>query len=54
MNRFLRWFYEYNTSDLVDGINEYAKSNNLTIISLSTTDDQHGAIVLFEGHKPMW
>jgi len=48
MNRFLEWFYEYDTSELVYKINKYAKDENLTIISLTTTENQHGAIVLFE------
>lgn len=52
MNRFVRWFYERETDDLVNRINEYAKRNNLQIISLNTNDNLHGAIVLFEGEKP--
>ena len=54
MNRFLKHFYELDTHELVDEINEYAKKNNLQIISLNTNDKQHGAIVLFEGNKPRW
>ena len=54
MNRFLRWFYEFETSRLVNKINDYAEENNLKIISLTTTYDQRGAIVLFEGQKPLW
>lgn len=52
MNRFLKWFYELKTTTLVDEINEYAEENNLQIISLTTDESQHGAIVLFEGQKP--
>ena len=52
MNRFLSWFYEYETSELVDRINEYAERHGLKIISISTNANQHGAIVLFEGNKP--
>ena len=48
MDRFLRWFYETDTDELVDKINQYAEENNLKIISLTTTDNQYGAIVLFE------
>lgn len=51
MIRFVKWFYEFEISRLVDKINEYAEDNNLTIISLSTNTDQHGAIVLFENNK---
>lgn len=54
MNRFLEWFYEYSPSKLVNRINEYAKKNNLKIISIVTSYDQHGAIVLFEGEQPKW
>lgn len=54
MDRFLRWFYEHDTSELVDRINKYAADNKLKIISLTTTDNQHGAVVLFEGNKPWY
>lgn len=54
MDRFLRWFYELETRKLVDRINEYAEENNLKIISLTTNDNQSGAIVLFEGKKPRY
>lgn len=54
MNRFLEWFYESETSRLVNRINEYAEKSNLQIISLTTNENQHGAIVLFEGKKPKW
>lgn len=52
MKRFLEWFYEYETSTLVNRINEYAEKNGLQIISVATNDNQHGAVVLFEGEKP--
>ena len=48
MDRFLRWFYETDTIELVYKINQYAEENKLKIISLTTTDNQCGAIVLFE------
>lgn len=48
MDRFLRWFYETDTDELVYKINQYAEENKLKIISLTTTDNQYGAIVLFE------
>lgn len=54
MDRFLRWFYDCETRKLVDRINEYAEDNKLKIISLTTNDNQHGAIVLFEGKKPRY
>ena len=54
MDRFVQWFYEIDTHKLVEKINEYAQKNNLRIISLTTNDNQHGAIVLFEGNKPRW
>lgn len=54
MNRFLEWFYERETTDLVNKINEYAERNNLKIISLNTTERLLGAIVLFEGEKPKY
>ncbi len=54
MNRFLSWFYEYETSKLVNRINEYAERHGLKIISISTNENQHGAIVLFEGNKPRY
>lgn len=54
MNRFIEWFYEMETNELVIKINEYATKNNLKIISLSTTNNLHGAIVLFEGEKPRY
>ena len=50
MNRFVEYFFEYETSKLINEINAYAKRNGLQIISLSTNDDLHGAIVLFEGN----
>lgn len=52
MNRFVKSFYELETHKLVKIINEYATKNDLEIISLSTNDNLHGAIVLFEGKKP--
>lgn len=54
MDRFLKWFYNWTTSDLVNEINEYAEQNNLKIISLTVNDDLHGAIVLFEGKTPRY
>ena len=54
MSRFLEWFYERETTELVDKINKYAKRNNLQIISLNTNDVLHGAIVLFEGEEPIY
>ena len=54
MDRFLRWFYETDTDELVDKINQYAEENNLKIISLTTTDNQYGAIVLFEDKKSLY
>lgn len=54
MNRFVESFYELEISKLVTKINEYAIKNNLKIISLSTNDNLHGAIVLFEGEKPKY
>ena len=51
MKRFVKWFYEFEISVLVNRINKYAEQENLTIISLATTADQHGAIVLFESNK---
>jgi hypothetical protein len=54
MIRFVKWFYEFEVCGLVNKINKYAEDNNLTIISLATNTDQHGAIVLFEGNKPRW
>ena len=54
MDRFIEWFYESDTTELVDKINEYARRNNLQIISLNTNDVLHGAIVLFEGEKPKY
>lgn len=54
MKRFVKWFFEFKQSELADKINKYADDNNLTIISFATNDDQHGAIVLFEGNKPRY
>lgn len=54
MNRFVESFYEFEMSKLVTKINEYAIKNNLKIISLSTNNNLHGAIVLFEGEKPKY
>ena len=54
MSRFLEWFYERETANLVNRINGYAERNNLKIISLNTTDSLLGAIVLFEGEKPKY
>lgn len=54
MKRFLEWFYERETSDLVKRINEYAEKHNLQIISVTTNENQHGAIVLFDGEQPKW
>lgn len=51
MNRFLKSFYEFHTLNLVDTINEYAKDNNLTIISVSVDSSLTSAIVLFENYK---
>ena len=53
MNRFLKSFHEFHTLTLVDEINEYAKENNLKIISLTSDETLHSAIVLFEGDKPL-
>lgn len=52
MGRFLEWFYEGETTDLVNKINEYAERHNLKIISLNTSEYLCDAIVLFEGEKP--
>lgn len=52
MSRFVENFYELKTHILVEAINEYATENYLEIISLSTNDNLHGAIVLFEGKNP--
>ena len=52
MNRFVECFYEMRINKLVEKINEYAERNNLRIISLSASDNLHGAVVLFEGKKP--
>ena len=54
MNRFVEWFCEMKADDLANQINKYAKINNLQIISLSTSDSLHSAIVLFEGEKPKY
>ena len=54
MSRFVKSFYELRIHKLVEEINEYAVKNDLEIISLSTNDDLHGAIVLFEGEKPKY
>lgn len=54
MNRFVEWFYELETPQLVKEINEYATKNNLKIISISANDNLYGAIVLFEGEKPKY
>lgn len=54
MTRFVKCFFEFETCKLVDKINKYAEDNNLTIISLATNENQHGAIVLFEGNNPRW
>ena len=54
MKRFLEWFYEVDASKLVERINKYAEKNNLLIISLTATENQHGAIVLFEGKRPAY
>lgn len=54
MSRFVENFYELETNNLVETINEYATKNDLKIISLSTNDNLHGAIVLFEGKKPKY
>jgi hypothetical protein len=54
MSRFVKSFYELEIPKLVETINEYATENNLEIISLSTNDNLHGAIVLFEGKKPKY
>ena len=54
MNRFLEWFYEDNTPKLIRRINEFAKKYNLQIISITTDENQHGAIVLFEGEEPKY
>ncbi len=54
MNRFVEWFYEIEPNILVDTINKYASNNNLQIISLSTNDNLHQAIVLFEGERPKY
>ena len=52
MNRFVRSFYAFEIYKLVEKINKYAIENDLEIISLSASNDLHGAIVLFEGEKP--
>lgn len=54
MRRFVKSFYEFSVIDIIEKINEYAAKNNLEIISLSTNNDLHGAIVLFEGEKPKY
>jgi hypothetical protein len=54
MRRFVKSFYEFSATELIKKINEYATENNLEIISLSTNDNLHGAIVLFEGEKPKY
>lgn len=54
MSRFVKSFYELEIHKLVETINEYATENDLEIISLSTNDSLHGAIVLFEGKKPKY
>ena len=54
MKRFLEWFYERETTALVKRINEYAEKNNLQIISVSANETLHGAVVLFEGNKPIY
>ena len=54
MKRFLEWFYTYETSELVKRINEYAEKHGLQIISVATNENQHGAVVLFEGEEPKW
>lgn len=52
MKRFLEWFYERKTTELVNRINEYAEKHNLQIISVTTDEILHAAVVLFEGTKP--
>ena len=51
MSRFVKSFYELETHKLVETINKYATENDLEIISFSTNNNLHGAIVLFEGKK---
>lgn len=48
MKRFVRSFYEFGVIELVEKINAYAERYNLEIISLSASNDLHGAIVVFE------
>ena len=48
MKRFVKSFYEFNLIEIVDKINKYAERYNLEIISLSASNDLHGAIVVFE------
>ena len=54
MDRFLKWFYEFKTSELVNEINKYAEKHGLKIISVTSDASQNGAIVLFEGNKPIY
>ena len=54
MNRFLEWFYEVDPSKLVERINKYAEKHNLQIVSITTNENQYGAIVLFEGLQPKY
>lgn len=54
MSRFVKSFYELGIHKLVEEINKYTTENDLEIISLSASDDLHGAIVLFEGEKPKY
>lgn len=51
MNRFIKLFTHDDTDCLVDIINNYAKENNLMIISIDTNYQQFKAIVLFEEVK---
>ena len=53
MKRFVKSFYEFSLSEIIDKINKYAERYDLEIITLSASNDLHGAIVLFESKKPL-
>ena len=38
MDRFLEYFYQYQTKTLIEEINEYAEDHKLKIISIATNE----------------
>ena len=50
MRRFVKCFCRYSFNDLEELINTYAKTNNLTIISVAIKDS-NGTLVVFEKNE---